>query len=121
MNSTDLELQHDNRNPSYFVAGMLLGSLLGALIGALVMLLLAPQSGIKTRKQIQRKGRNLRLKTTDAVGDTADQVRDTAHDITSGIHDQAEALQQRGVDMVDHQKERWSPVLEAGKVAVNGS
>ena len=121
MTSTNSELQYDNRNPGYFVAGMLLGSLIGALIGALVMLLLAPQSGVKTRKQIQRTGRNLRLKTTDAVGDTVDQVRDTAHDITSGIHDQAEALQQRGVDMVDHQKERWSPVLEAGKVAVNGS
>ena len=121
MTSTNSELQYDNRNPGYFVAGILLGSLLGALIGALVMLLLAPQSGIKTRKQIQRRGRDMRLKTTDAVDDTVDQVRGKAHDITSGIHDQAEALQQRGVDMVDHQKERWSPVLEAGKVAVNGS
>lgn len=121
MNSTDLELQHDNRNPSYFVAGMLLGSLLGALIGALVMLLLAPQSGVKTRKQIRRKSRDMRLKTTDAVDDTVGQVRDKAHDITSGIHDQAEALQQRGVDIVDHQKGRWSPVFEAGKTAVNGS
>ena len=117
MNSTDSELQHDNRNPGYFVAGMLLGSLLGAL----VMLLLAPQSGVKTRKQIRRKGRDMRLKTTDAVDDTVDQVRDKAHDITSGIHDQAEALQQRGVDVVDQQKERWTPVFEAGKAAVNGS
>ena len=121
MNSTDSELQYDNRNPGYFAAGMLLGSLLGGLVGALVMLLLAPQSGVKTRKQIQRRGRDMRLKTTDAVDDTVDQVRGKAHDITSGIHDQAEALQQRGVDMVDHQKERWSPVLEAGKAAVNGS
>ena len=121
MNSTDSELEYDNRNPGYFVAGMLLGSLLGALIGALVMLLLAPQSGVRTRKQIQRKGRDMRLKTTDAVDDTVGQVRDKAHDITSGIHDQAEALQQRGVDAVDHQKERWTPVFEAGKAAVNGS
>ena len=121
MNSTELELQYDNRNPGYFVAGILLGSLLGALIGALVMLLLAPQSGVKTRKQIQRKGRDMRLKTTDAVDDTIDQVRDKAHDITSGIHDQAEALQQRGVDRVNDQKERWMPVFEAGKEAINGS
>jgi len=121
MNSNELERQYDNHNPVTFVAGMLLGSLLGALIGALVMLLLAPQTGLKTRKQIQRKGRDMRRKTTDAVDDTVEQVRDKAHDITSGIHDQADALQQRGVDMVDHQKERWSPVLEAGKTAVNGS
>ncbi len=121
MNSTELELQYDNRNPGYFVAGMLLGSLLGALIGALVMLLLAPQSGVKTRKQIQRKSRDMRLKTTDAVDDTVDQVRGKAHDITSGIHDQAEALQQRGVDRVNDQKERWMPVFEAGKEAINGS
>ena len=121
MNGTDLELQYDNRNPGYFVAGMLLGSLIGALIGALVMLLLAPQSGVRTRQQIQRKSRDIRLKTTAAVDDTVHQARGKAHDITSGIHDQAEALQQRGVDMVDHQKERWSPVLEAGKAAVNGS
>jgi len=117
----DSEIRYSNHNPGYFIVGGLLGSLLGGLIGALVMLLLAPQSGVKTRKKIWRMGRDVRVKTTDAVDDTVVKVRDKAHDITSGIHEQAEALQQRGQDLVDGQKERWSPVVEAGKTAVNGS
>lgn len=119
--TTNLEMRLSNHNAGYFIAGGLLGGLLGGLIGALVMLLLAPQSGLKTRKQIRRMGRDVQVKTTDAVDETVVRVRDKAHDITSGVHDQAEALQQRGQDLVDEQKERWSPVVEATISAVNGS
>jgi len=53
--------------------------LLGSLIGAGVMLLLAPQSGKKTRRQLRRRGRDLREQTTGAVDDTVAQVRAKAH------------------------------------------
>lgn len=121
MNETTPEIEYDTNNPGYFVAGLLFGSLLGGLVGAIMMMLLAPQSGKKTRKQIQRKGRDLREQTAETIEDGVKQVRTKAHHIATGIHDQAEDLQQQGQDMFDEQRERWSPVVEAGKTAVNGS
>ncbi len=112
-----------DNNLSDFLAGLmfLAGLLLGSLIGAGVTLLLAPQSGKKTRKQIRRKGRDLRTQTTDAVDDTVAQVRAKAHQVTTNIHEQTEALQQRGQDVLDEGKERFAVVVEAGKTIVNGS
>lgn len=120
MNDTDLETQPDNNNPGYLVAGLVFGGLLGALVGALVMLLLAPQSGAKMRKQIRRKARDLGDQYIKTIENGANQVRDKAHHVTTSIHDRAEDLQQLGQDVVDEQRERWSPVVEAGKTAVNG-
>jgi gas vesicle protein len=99
-----------------FLAGLLIGGLAGA--GA--MLLLAPQSGKSTRTQIQEKSVELRDQTVKAVEDTVNQVRTKANEITTNVHKQAKELQQRGQEMFDEQKERWSPVVEAGKTAVQG-
>lgn len=121
MNDEDQEILYDTANPLLFVAGMLLGSLLGGLIGALVMLLLAPQSGVKTRRQIRRKSRDLRAKTADTIEDSVGEVRAKARQVVTDIHDGAEALQQHGEDLVDGQKERWTPVVKASKKAINGS
>jgi gas vesicle protein len=118
---------NDNNQLSSFLAGMvfLAGLLLGGLIGAGVALLLAPQAGHKTRRQIQRKGRDLREQTTDTITDTIEdgvaQVRSKAQQVTSGIQEQTEALQQRGQDVVDKGKERFVAVVEAGKAAVNST
>jgi gas vesicle protein len=106
--------ESENSNPGGFIAGMLLGGLAGA--GA--MLLLAPQAGKKTRNDIQQQGRKLREQTAETIEDGVKQVRDKAHQVTTSIHDQADALQQRGQDVVDQQKERWGPVVEAGKTTV---
>ena len=94
-----------------FLAGLLIGSL----AGAGTMLLLAPQSGKKTRAQIQRKSIELRDQTTEAVEDAVAQAGVKARQITADVHEQAEALQQRGQDMLDEQKKRLSTVVEAGK------
>lgn len=116
MNNDDYEDTYDaNLNGFVFLGGLLLGGL----AGAGVMLLLAPQSGKKTRREIRRKGRDLRVHTADAIEDGVEQVRDKAHQVTASIHDQAEELQQRGQDVIDQQKERWVTVVEAGKTAVN--
>lgn len=121
MNNDDQEILYETANPILFVAGMLLGSLLGGLVGALVMLLLAPQSGTKTRRQIRRKGHEIRVKTAGTIGDGVGEVRAKAQQVVSGIHDGADALQQHGEDIVDGQKDRWTPVVKAGKKAVNRS
>lgn len=57
---------------------------------------------------------------TKTIESGANQVRDKAHHVTTSIHDRAEDLQQRGQEAVEEQRERWSPVVEAGRTAVNG-
>ncbi len=114
MESKNEEAEYEAYDLNRFLAGLvfLAGLLLGGLVGAGVMLLLAPQSGKKTRRQIQRKGRDLREQATDAVEDTVAQAR-------ASIHEQVEVLQQRGQDALDEGKERFATVVEAGKTAVS--
>ncbi len=84
-----------------FVAGLVVGGLSGA--GA--MLLLAPQSGRKTRTQIQKKALAVRKQTTEAVEDAMAQVRTKAQQITGDVKEQAADLQQRGQDVIDEQRD----------------
>src|SRR5258708_23922646 len=58
-------------NPLSVAAGLLIGSV----AGALTMLLLAPQSGKETRKQVQEKGLELRDRTAAVVKEKVAQVR----------------------------------------------
>lgn len=120
VNNKKHEVKQDANQLSGLLAGFwfLGGLLLGSVAGAGAMLLMAPQSGKKTRKQIQRKGRKMRKQTTRKIEHEAEQVRDKAHQVTTSIQKQAEDLQQGGRDMVDEQKARWEPVIEAGKTAV---
>jgi gas vesicle protein len=120
-NKTKKRERRDRENR--FLIGLVFstGLLIGSLISAGVTLLLAPQSGKKTRRQIQRKSRDLREQTTEAIEEGVDQVRAKAHQVTAGIQEQTTALQQRGQNVVDKGKERWDAVVTAGKAAVNGS
>ena len=122
MDDNSNEETNEVHTSSGFLVGMLFltGLLLGILAGAGTMLLLAPQSGKKTRKQIRRKSRDLREQATDTMEGRVHQVRAKTHKVTTSMHDQAEDLQQRGQDVVDQQKERWSSIFEAGKTAVQG-
>lgn len=108
--------------------GFLAGVLIGGLAGAGAMLLLAPQSGQRTRTEIRQTGEDMRDQAVDSVQDAMLQARATSRHITANVHkqadkiqQQAETLHQRGQDMLDAQKERWSPVVEAGQKAVSGS
>jgi len=90
----------NTRNTKGFLTGILIGSLTGA--GA--MLLLAPQSGRRTRARLQRKSIELREQASDSLDEAVAQVGATARQITFGISDKAGELQQRGQDMIDEQK-----------------
>jgi len=109
--------------PGRLLAGLLFfaGLLTGSLAGAGAMLLFAPQSGKKTRAQIQHESVKLRDQTVETVEDAMAHVRSNARQITDGVHEQAEELEQRGHEMLDEQKERLSTVVEAGKKAVRGA
>jgi len=100
------------------IGGLFAGLLFGGLAGAAAGLLLAPQSGKETRAQIQEKTIELRDQAVKTMEDAAAEVRAKANEITASMQKQAEELQQRGQNLLTEQKERWSPVVEAGKTAV---
>jgi gas vesicle protein len=103
------------------IKGFLLGALLGGAIGAGTMLLLAPQSGQRTRAEIRRAGLELREQTVTGIEDAMTQTRATASKITADVKEKAAELQHRGQAILDEQKDRWSPVVEAGQKAVQGN
>jgi gas vesicle protein len=96
------------------------GLLVGGLTGAVTMLLLAPQSGKRTRVKIQQKSIELRDQTTDAIDDALAQTRHKAQQIKSSVRHQAVAIQQHGQEVLDEQKARLSTLVESGKTAVQG-
>src|SRR5512134_2501198 len=93
---------------------VLVGMLIGGLAGAATMLLLAPQSGKDTRMQIQKKGIELRDRTTEMVEDTIAQVRTNANKITMGVKNYGQKL---AVEQLDHVSE----AAQAGKKVIQGS
>ena len=111
-------MQGHNNDGNDGAVGFLAGVLIGGLAGAGAMLLLAPQSGKRTRANIQRQSQELRDQATVAIEDAMDQARDQARKITADVQNRAEALQQRGQEMFDGQKERLFTAVETGKKAV---
>jgi len=85
----------------------------GGLIGATLGLLLAPQSGEKTRTSLQHKSHELRDKVTRTAQDAQTRVETFAEETLA----KAEALQQRGLDFVNENKERIENMAEAVKTA----
>ena len=100
--------------------GMFIGMLTGGLAGAVTMLLLAPQSGQRTRTKLRRQSHDLREQMVDSMEDAMGQAGDKAHQITHDVRKQAEKLEHRGQAMFDDQKDNLSTMVEAGKDAVQG-
>ena len=96
------------------ILGVLGGMLIGALAGAVTMLLLAPQSGKDTRKQIQEKSIELRDRTTEIVEDAVAQVRTKANKLTEDLKD-------RGQEIAIKQLDHVSEAAQAGKKAIENS
>jgi gas vesicle protein len=110
----------EHEQNGHTAVGFLAGLVIGGLAGAVTTLLMAPQSGERTRDQIQRKSIALRDQTVAGVEGAVAQTRARAGQFTAGMREKAGELQQRGQDMVDGQKKRWVPVVEASQKAVNG-
>lgn len=108
---------HENqeyRDHTNNTRGVLGGMLVGALAGAVTMLLLAPQSGKDTRRQIQEKSLELRDRTTELVDDTMAKARTNVNKITMD-------LKSRGQEVAVEQLENVSEVAQAGKKAIENS
>jgi gas vesicle protein len=104
-------------NPLNVVVGMLIGGL----AGAVTMLLLAPQSGEDTRKQIQEKGLELRDRTNEIVEDTLAQVRSSVNKITLDGREKFKELKQHGQELAVEQLDHVSEAAKAGKKALQSS
>ena len=107
---------HENQEYKYNTLSVFGGMVIGALAGAVTMLLFAPQSGQKTRKQIQEKGLELRDRdrTTEMVEDTVAQVRSKANKITRDVKNYTE---EQAVEQLDNVSE----AAKASKKAIQSS
>ena len=109
----------DNRNNT--ILGVLIGLLAGGLAGAVTMLLLAPQSGQKTRKQIEDKSIELRDLTTNLVEDTISQARSKTNKFMSSGRKSFKELKHQGQELAIEQLDHMSDAVKAGKLAVKNS
>jgi gas vesicle protein len=102
------------RYPANNVLGVLAGILVGGLAGAVTMLLLAPQSGEDTRRQIREKSIELRDRTSEMMEDTMAQVRTNTNKIAMGVKDYSK---EKAVEQLDNVSE----AAQAGKKAIQNS
>ena len=112
---------HEHKNNGSQLGGFIAGVLAGGLAGAGAMLLLAPQSGKRTRTQIQRRSLELKDQATDAVDDAVAQTRDTSRRIRAGTRAKMKRFQHRANVLLEEQKTRVSAAVESGKHAILGS
>jgi gas vesicle protein len=92
------------------MAGALL-LLAGAVLGAGVALLIAPQSGRETRKDISRQVKKTRRKVEGVAGEFADSVSS----MVDSIEKKAEALIDQGMDLAKDSKEAVLEGIEEGQ------
>ena len=97
------------------------GLLIGGLVGAGTILLMAPQSGEKTRAELQEGVGQLRDHTTETVKDKVSQVKSKTSQIKEGVQDKASELQNQGKDILAKQLGRVAEMAGAGKKAVENS
>ena len=114
---------HENQEPEYHnnILGIIAGILVGSLAGALTMLLLAPQSGKRTRMQIQEKSIELRDRATGMVENAMAQVRLDGKKITRNGQRKAKELLHQGQSLVIEQLEHVSDAAKAGKKAIQSA
>jgi gas vesicle protein len=91
--------------------GLLTGLLIGGLIGAAVMLFVAPDSGKKTLRKLQKKTMKLREHTMDTVEDAMKQARHRA----GKVRKQASHLSDRGFDALEEQRGRVADIVAEGR------
>jgi gas vesicle protein len=103
-------MDYETQEPKYRrnnAGSVLVGLFLGGLAGVVTALLLAPQSGEETRRQIREKGIELRERTAELVEDTVAQGREKFNE-----------LKHQGQDLAVGQLDRVSDAAQAGKKAI---
>jgi gas vesicle protein len=117
---TSQEQIHESGSGS--AGGFLAGLVVGGLAGAGTALLLAPESGKRTRSGIKRKGAALRDRTVETMGNTMADVRVKARQISAPAVRQAKEMRQRGQLILEEQRDRLThgPCQPSQAVALEG-
>jgi gas vesicle protein len=87
--------------------------LMGLALGAGVALLLAPQSGEETRREIGRRARRAQEAAQDFVEDVSGTVADKFQEVRATVEERIEAT----LEAVDDKKRRVSNAYHAGRAA----
>jgi len=103
------------------MVSVLIGMLVGGLAGAVTMLLLAPQSGKRTRIQIQEKGIELRDRATGIVEEAVAQARLDGNKLARDGRRKANELLHQGQSLITEQVENVTDAVKAGKKAIQGA
>ena len=105
-------MDHKYTNGNSQLGGFLVGLLVGGLVGATAMLFLAPNSGKKTRANIQRKGAEVHDQVVKGVEEATAQVRAKAHEVTHDVKKGAGDLQKHGQDVIDEKRDQLGQSLK---------
>ena len=92
-----------------------MGLLIGGLAGAVAMLLFAPQSGKRTRSQIQNSAIQLPDQATRNIKKAVAQVRSKTDKLATEVERKAVELKQLGQDKLVKQLDRLSAALDTNK------
>ena len=106
-------VEHGN-NPKN-AKNVFMGLLFGGLVGAVATLLFAPQSGKRTRSEIQQKTIQLRDQTTLHLEKAVAQIRSGTARITAEVREKASDLKQIGQDKLIEGLDRMSAALDPAK------
>lgn len=99
----------DERNDDVMMGAMLV--LVGAILGAGAALLMAPQSGRRTRKDIARYARKTSRKLEGAAGEVVERVAEMA----DAVEEKAEELLEKGKDLSVESREVVLGALNEGQ------
>jgi gas vesicle protein len=103
------------------VSGIAAGLFLGGMIGAAAMLLYAPQSGKRTRVQIQQKGFELRDQTAEILEDARAQMEIESKKIARSGRHKVKELMRQGQELVSGQLAHVTEIVEIRKKKILGS
>jgi len=98
-----------NRNGDVMMGALLV--LTGAILGAGAALLVAPQTGRETRRDISRYARKTSRKLEGVAGDVAESVADMA----DAVEEKAEELLEKGKDLSRESREAVITALGEGQ------
>lgn len=110
--NTSNEIEYSN------IPGVMIGLVIGSLAGAFTMLLLAPQSGRRTRALLQKRGLALVDNATKLMDETVSEVNSRRKRLLVGGRKQAKKIIEHGQEAVVEQLDHVSKAAEAGKKAV---
>lgn len=105
-------MEEEQKNRRVAAGALLL--LAGGIIGAGTALLLAPQSGRKTRRDISRCAQRVKARADEKVVD----LTDTISDLVETVGEKTDELLEKGKDMADDARKDLIRLIEEGASAL---